>query len=83
LGESLLWADFWKLVKTPTFSGYFLPWLKLCIHFDKNGWSKFWPIFPQAHLVTLLKRFVCDIHVLLQKQVAVEIIHDTTGLSNN
>jgi hypothetical protein len=36
MGYCLLWAVIQKLKKQPTYLGYFIPRLRLCIHFDKK-----------------------------------------------
>jgi hypothetical protein len=47
-------GSFWKLQKWDTFWGYILPRLRLCINYgEKMGWSTFWRLFLQNHLVTL------------------------------
>jgi hypothetical protein len=45
-----------KIFRRSAIFGYLFPWYKLCINFDKKtAWAKFWAIFSETHLVTLLR----------------------------
>jgi hypothetical protein len=51
---SLFWAVILKNIEVTQYLRYFWPRQKLCIAFGKEwGWTTFWAIFLQTHLVTL------------------------------